>query len=315
MVRHNEKDLNKIFRDGKAHLINSSETIGPDSRLDLDKSWHALHYLLCGGDGMASTALPGVTVLLTCTKKGHNKFYEVTVDGQGVQSRYGAINGGICSPKPPVARAGNGDYVNELMDALRGKLIKSKGYVLTFAGEASQVWEKVKQVYGGKRKREGEGEASQALEVVCFAQLKADEARRMLEELTGDAQASQISDTKERSLAICRALLAKHRPPQPEEPRAYILQGGKTVVANFGMGPLRMLSSEQVKLFNQALQEEDDQKVFSRFDPEVMNSKGLMGISTFKQEDAEYLKLHLAQLRAFVAEAAQAGEAIALYLS
>ena len=104
-------------------------------------------------------------------------------------------------------------------------------------------------------------------------------------------------------------------------PRGYILGGRPVGEVNVGYGPARMLTSQEVAIFDDLLQCISTEEFCARFDPEAMTAAGIYPDDLWDQaltgeEDVlAYLTEHFVELKDFVAAAHRNGMGVITYLA
>lgn len=102
-----------------------------------------------------------------------------------------------------------------------------------------------------------------------------------------------------------------------DAPLDFIATGGEPIGdVDFGYGPARLLTPQDVGALAESLAHISDQELWSRFDADDMNAQAIYPMIWDEPEDDlrdEYL-MYFRELKAFVAQAAQDGLALVLRL-
>jgi len=104
-----------------------------------------------------------------------------------------------------------------------------------------------------------------------------------------------------------------------ELPLSFLVSGGVEVGdEDVGYGPARALTSEQVRAIARALARIDEQELRARFDPGAMMKADVYPRIWDRRPEEDdslgYLVAHYEALREFIAGAAEAGEAMLVYV-
>ena len=104
-------------------------------------------------------------------------------------------------------------------------------------------------------------------------------------------------------------------------PRGYILGGRPVGEVNVGYGPVRVLGSQEVAIFDDLLQCISTEEFCARFDPEAMTAAGIYPDDLWddalsgEQDVLAYLTGHFLQLKEFIAAAHRDGMGVITYLA
>jgi uncharacterized protein DUF1877 len=103
---------------------------------------------------------------------------------------------------------------------------------------------------------------------------------------------------------------------EPEgSPLGFILGGGQEIPTNdFGYGPPHGFTPEQTKEIAAKLEDINSEKLVSLENLNELDGKDLYCFSV-EEEEVEYLRSYLDELKIFIAEAAKANQALIVYLA
>jgi hypothetical protein len=132
----------------------------------------------------------------------------------------------------------------------------------------------------------------------------------------------QCAKDTTRSIDVDKAWHAIHfmlagDPDGGEEPAASVVLGGQEVGEDFGYGPARVLSSEEVRAIGEFLRDMPPEKFSLRYAPREMDAAEIYPVAWVDdgEEGREYVAHAYARLRKFYLEAAARGDGVVAWLT
>jgi len=293
--------------------FNDGDETPLDNYINLDKAFNPIFYLLTGIPPMEMSS--SKSFYLECKKS--NKFYEVKLDGMRVGTRFGEIGtkGAVGNDKVHLTEKAAKDYAETL---LAEKI--NDGYLFSVKDKPAAQKRTAAQAVESADESSANPPAKKArLELHTLPNLEVGELQKLLEERGLDTEGTKVN-------LMARIAVSDMRPEYPDRELHQLLESGGTYYESddFPMGPVRGITSSQVKDWSVALERISEKEFIDRYDPELVEQEA-MGVGEYECDsdndndggnvELEYLLIHFRSLKEFLKKAAEQGHAVLLWLS